>query len=231
MATLDPSLLKDVPAFRDMDAGQIRGVLDLAQPKRHDDGAAIFSAGKEATRFFLLLDGLIRVVRADRSGEQIIVLHIASGELFGIAQALGHNIYPATALAAGECLTLSWPMARWEEFFQRHPGFRDTSRKIVGQRMGELQERILRMSTQQVEQRVAAALLRLLNQSAEQTPDGILITVPITRRDIAELTGTTLHTVSRLLSRWEKDDIVKSARRRILVRDAHKLLLISENRT
>ena len=45
--------------------------------------------------------------------------------------------------------------------------------------------------------------------------------------NIAEMTGTTLHTVSRLLSAWEKDGIVESTRKHIVVTEPHKLVLLS----
>lgn len=88
----------------------------------------------------------------------------------------------------------------------------------------------MEMSTAQVEQRVAHTLLRLVQQSGRKTQDGIEIDFPITRQDIAEMTGTTLHTVSRLLSAWEDKGMVRSGRQKVIVTDAHSLLLVAEHR-
>ena len=82
------------------------------------------------------------------------------------------------------------------------------------------------LATQAVEQRVAGALLRLANQSGRKVPEGIEIAFPITRGDIAEMTGTTLHTVSRLLAAWERDGIVASTRRHIVVTQPHRLAVL-----
>jgi CRP-like cAMP-binding protein len=82
------------------------------------------------------------------------------------------------------------------------------------------------IATQAVEQRVAAAVLRMVNQSGRKTGDGIEIAFPVTRQNISDMTGTTLHTVSRMLSAWEKDGIVRSTRKHILVTDPHKLVLL-----
>jgi CRP-like cAMP-binding protein len=68
--------------------------------------------------------------------------------------------------------------------------------------------------------------MRLVNQSGIQTAEGIEISFPITRHDISELTGTTLHTVSRLLSAWEKDGLVSSKRKKIVVCDPHRLVVL-----
>ena len=88
----------------------------------------------------------------------------------------------------------------------------------------------MEMSTQQVEQRIAHALLRLVSQSGRKTDDGIEIDFPITRQDIAEMTGTTLHTVSRLLSAREDEGIVRGGRQKVTVKDPHALMLVAENR-
>ena len=88
----------------------------------------------------------------------------------------------------------------------------------------------MEMVTEQVTQRVAHTLLRLVNQTGRKTAEGIEIDFPISRQDIGEMTGTTLHTVSRLLSAWEDRAIVRSGRQRIVVTDPHRLMLIAENR-
>jgi CRP-like cAMP-binding protein len=223
----DESLLAGIPPFRKLDRSQIREILDLASPQRFDAARQVFREGAEANRFYLLLDGHIRVIRTTANGEQVIVMHIASGQLFGIAVALGHANYPATAMTADECLTLSWPNRLWEQFATEYDGFSTETYKIVGERIGEMQNRVMEMATQQVEQRVASALLRMINQTGQKVENGIEIDFPITRQDISEMTGTTLHTVSRLLSAWGKDGIVASKRRKIVVTQPQKIALLS----
>jgi CRP-like cAMP-binding protein len=84
------------------------------------------------------------------------------------------------------------------------------------------------MSTQQVEQRIAHALLRLAKQSGRKVDHGIEIDFPISRQDIAQMTGTTLHTVSRTLSGWEQSGLIESGRQRIVLREPHKIFLLAE---
>jgi CRP/FNR family transcriptional regulator, nitrogen oxide reductase regulator len=84
------------------------------------------------------------------------------------------------------------------------------------------------MSTEQVERRVAHALLRLVKQAGRKVERGVEIDFPISRQDIAEMTGTTLHTVSRILSGWEQQGLVESGRQRIVVRDPHKLFGLAD---
>ncbi|RKF16174.1 Crp/Fnr family transcriptional regulator [Roseovarius spongiae] len=228
LSRLDESLLTGLPPFSRLERRQIRTILDQGTVRRYDAGIAVFDEGAPAQRFFMLLDGHIRVVRVTPTGEQVTALHIPSGELFGIAPALGRDTYPATAITASESLALSWPVRLWQEFVTRYDGFATETYKTVGKRVGEMNTRIVEMATQHVEQRIANAVLRLANQNGRQTDEGIEIDFPITRQDLSELTGTTLHTVSRMLSAWEKDGIVKSRRKRIILCDPHRLVVISE---
>jgi CRP-like cAMP-binding protein len=84
------------------------------------------------------------------------------------------------------------------------------------------------MSNEQVEQRVAHALLRLAKQAGRKVDAGVEIDFPISRQDVAEMTGTTLHTVSRILSAWEQQGLVEGGRQRIVLRDAHRLHSLAE---
>jgi CRP-like cAMP-binding protein len=86
--------------------------------------------------------------------------------------------------------------------------------------------RIMELATQQVEQRIASALLRLVNQSGRKVEEGIEIAFPITRQHISEMTGRTLHTVSRLLGTWERDGIVSSRHKHVTVTDPHRLVVL-----
>jgi CRP-like cAMP-binding protein len=227
MPKLDESLLSDLPPFSLLERGQIRDILDQAVSRRYDEGTAIFREGHDADRFYLLLDGYLRVIRSTEGGEEIIVLHISPGQLFGIAKALERDTYPATSIAAAESIALSWPTRLWSEFAETYPGFATESYKTLGRRLGEIQTTLTEMATQAVEKRVAAAVLRMMNQSGRRTEDGIEIGFPITRQNISDMTGTTLHTVSRLLSAWEKAGIVASRRKHVVVTNPHELVLLS----
>lgn len=227
MPKLDESLLSGLPPFSRLSRAEVGEILDRANPKRYPEGAAVFREGAVADRFYLLLDGFIRVVRTTPEGEQVIALHIPPGQLFGIAPAIGRDTYPATAVAAAESLALGWPVRLWPEFTGKYDGFATETYRTVGARLGEFQARVTELATQAVERRVASALLRLVNQSGRKTAEGIEVAFPVTRADIAEMTGTTLHTVSRLLSAWERDGIVKSTRRHVTVTAPHRLVVLS----
>lgn len=227
MAALDPSLIADLPPFIGFEQAQLITFLEQAKPQRTAKGEHIFNQGDEAVSFFLLLDGYIRVVKITPNGEQIIARYITSGELFGIAQALGLDVYPASAIAAVDCVSLVWPSSIWQHTVETYPSFATNTYKTVGARLQDAQDRIVEMATERVEQRVASAIMNLVQSTGKKTDEGILIDFPISRQDISEMTGTTLHTVSRLMSVWESDGLVKSGRQKITVTEGDALLLIA----
>jgi CRP-like cAMP-binding protein len=91
--------------------------------------------------------------------------------------------------------------------------------------------RVRELSTERVGQRLAHTLLRLMHQGGRPAPDGVLIPHLLTRQELAELTGTTLYTVSRLLSKWQADGVLRSSGRRLIVRSPPRLeaLTLAEN--
>lgn len=229
MNRLDISLISDLPPFVGMEVVDLQNMLAQATSQRHEKGATIFSQGEEANYFYLLLDGHIRVVKINQNGEQMIARYISAGELYGIAKAIGRDTYPANAVAAVDCLSIAWPTKIWDGIISKHPGFAANSYQTVGKRLFETQERMLELATAKVEQRVANIILKLANQTGKKTEEGILIDFPISRQDISEMTGTTLHTVSRLMSAWEDKGWVKSGRQKIVLVGGHKLMLVATN--
>lgn len=227
---LDASLIAGLSPFAGLEKDELEQVLALARSLRFEREKPIFEQEAEAHFFFVLLDGHVRVVRTTPEGQQVIVRYISEGEVFGIAAALGRTTYPATAIAAVDCVVLAWPSALWPELSTRFPALGANTYKTVGSRLQEAHTRVIEMSTEQVEQRVAHALLRLVRQTGRKTVEGIEIDFPITRQDIAEMTGATLHTISRLMSAWEGEGIVKSGRKRVTVSDPHRLMLKAESR-
>ena len=97
-----------------------------------------------------------------------------------------------------------------------------------GSRLFDLQSRVSELTSERVEQRIARALLRLARQAGRRVDGGIEIDFPITRQDLAEMTGSTLHTVSRTLAAWDNAGLTGSARRRIVVRDLEGLEALAE---
>jgi CRP-like cAMP-binding protein len=230
LSRLDRSLIAGLALFQGVAPEDLDRMVGRARSQHVPKGQAIFEQDGEAHAFFLLLDGHVRVVKSTPEGQDVIVRYISAGELMGIAHALGRTTYPASAIAAVDCVVLVWPGALWAEFAASVPAFGANTYKTVGTRLQDAHTRVIEMSTEQVDRRVAHALLKLVGQSGRETEDGMLIDFPISRQDIAKMTGTTLHTVSRLLTAWEEKGLVKSGRQKVTVAQPEKLARLAEGR-
>ena len=225
---IDRSLVANLPLFAGLQPAELDAILSEARSARYAKNSTVFEQGEDAQSFFLLLHGHVRASKMTPAGQQIVVRYVAPGEIFGVAMAIGLTKYPATATAVDDSVVLAWPTAAWPRLVAQHPALATNTLQTVGARLQESHTRVIEMSTQQVERRVAHALLRLAKQAGRKVEQGVEIDFPISRQDIAEMTGTTLHTVSRTLSAWEQQGLVESGRQRIVLRDPHKLFALAE---
>ncbi|MFI5011546.1 MAG: Crp/Fnr family transcriptional regulator [Hyphomicrobiales bacterium] len=228
MAALDASLIAELPLFKGLGSNDIDEILVEARSVSYPKGVDVFEQDQEAKWFFVLLHGHLRVVRLTPAGQQVVVRYVVPGELFGIAKAIGRSTYPATATAVVDSVALVWASRLWPDLVCKFPSLALTTLQTIGSRLQDAHTRVVEMSTEEVERRVAHALLRLAKQAGRRTENGVKIDFPISRQDVAEMTGTTLHTVSRILSAWENRGLVEGGRQKIVIRDAHKLLTLAE---
>lgn len=226
---LEGTLIADSEAFQGVAESDLDEIVRHARARRYDKNAAVFEQGATAESFFVLLDGHIKVVQMTADGQQVVVRFVNPGELFGIAAAIGKTNYPATAIAAAECVTLVWAQSYWRDLTTRYPSITANLLRNMGGHLQDQHSRLREMATQRVERRIAHVLLRLVRQAGKKTDQGIEIDFPITRQDLAEMTGTTLFTVSRVMSSWDQAGITEGERQRIVVRNPHALVDIAED--
>lgn len=224
----DPAVLAGVPLFAGLDAAARQDALASAHIRRVAKGDPVFEQGAPASAFFVLLDGHVKAVQTTSAGQQVVVHVVKPGEFFGCVALMGETHYPATALAVQESLALTWDLAALKGLVERHPRVATNALAGMGARMRDMRAQFSEVATERVERRIAHALLRLAHHSGRKTAEGIEIDFPVTRQDIAEMTGATLHTVSRTLAKWEGDGILDGGRRRIIIRAPHRLVAIAD---
>ena len=231
MTPIHRSQARPFDLFKSLSDVDLDHILASAAVRTIAKDEAVFRQGEAAEAFFVLIHGRLKVTRTTADGQQIIVRFVVPGELFGIAKAIGRRHYPGTAAAVLESGVLAWNSSLWDELAVRHPSFAAKALAVVGERFLDAQTRLEEISTEDAERRIAHAVLRLVHQAGRRVEQGILIDFPIRRQDIAEMSGTTLHTVSRCLSAWEQAGWVEGGRQRLLVRDAHRLFALAEGKT
>jgi CRP-like cAMP-binding protein len=120
---------------------------------------------------------------------------------------------------------LVWETQRFDAFLERLPILRRNMTLLLERHLNELEIRFREVSTERVAPRLSSLLVRLLGQVGRRAESHMEIA--LSRRELAQLTGTTLFTVSRLLCRWETQGIVSARRETVLVHNVPRLQELS----
>jgi CRP-like cAMP-binding protein len=232
LSILSPSeqeLLAQAPPFAGLASGDLAWLAERAHRRTVERAGYFFHQGEPATMLYLVCQGHVRLIQLTPEGHQVVVQLLAPGQLFGGVAVLGETLYPASAEAVDTCRTLAWDGATWVTILESTPRLALNLLRHLAGRVQDLQDRVRELTTERVEQRVARALLRLVRQAGRRVDGGVLIDFALSRQDLAEMSGTTLYSVSRILSGWEEAGVVESGRARVLVRAPHRLVAIAED--
>ncbi len=222
-------LLSGVGVFRGLDATALEAVAREARPKRLAAGEMLLRQDEPAEDFYVVTEGRIRLSQVTAEGHQVIMGFVGPGGGVGIIAVLGRIGYPVSAEAVEDSEVLAWEGEAFGQLMLDHPQLAVNGMRLVAGRFRVVMDQLRELSTERVERRVARALLRLTGQTGRRTERGILIDMPLSRQDLAEMTGTTLFTVSRTMKAWEERGLVQSGRKEICVCDPHGLTVIAED--
>jgi CRP/FNR family transcriptional regulator, nitrogen oxide reductase regulator len=221
--------LANASLFSGLDTAQLRAVSTEAREKKAQAGSFFFFEGDQAEYTHVLIEGQVKLTQVTLDGQQVIQRYISPVEEFAVIAALSETSYPVSAEAVEDSLALIWDKRSMQALMERFPQIALNAVATLGARVREFQDRLREMATERVERRVARALLRLVRQAGRKVPEGVLIDFPISRQDLAQMTGATLFTVSRILSSWESRGLIQSGREKIIIRIPHSLVVIAED--
>ena len=223
----DRFVIAAVPLFAGLEPSAEEGILASAHVKRTLRGESVFDQGGLAETFYVLLQGHVKDVQITSAGQQTVIRYVNPKEFFGCASLMGITHYPTTALAVKDSVILSWSATEMMRLMRRHPSIALNALEGVGRQLMDTLSRTGAVHSERVSRRIARTLLHLVRTSGCQLDTGIKIDFPISRQDLAEMTGTTLYTVSRTLSKWQKIGILRSGRQSIVVINPHKLVALA----
>lgn len=218
-------LLAKTTFFHGMQKAEIEASLRYARRQQGEAGSYLFHQGDPAARYFVLLQGRIQLTQLTTEGQQIVVHLLQPGEEVAIVAAFPGALYPLTAEALTNYQVLAWDQDALQTLLDLYPRLALNGLRMVTGRFVELQHRYLELATQRVERRVARTLIRLADKS-NHAPNGLQIA--ITRQTLAEMTGTTLYTVSRTCRSWEEKGLIHSQREQLTICDYSALSAIAE---
>jgi CRP-like cAMP-binding protein len=222
-------LLGRSPLFKGAETAELEAALAVARRSQLERGEFFFHQGEPAEHFYVIIEGQVRLSQLTAEGHQVIIHFMGPGDGMGIIVALSGTPFPLSAEVVTDCYALKWDYDTTIKLMANSPKLAMNGLRLVGRRFQELQERYLELSTERVERRVARAMLRLARQTGKRVDKGVLLDIQISRRDLGEMTGTTLYTVSRIMSGWEQGGLIETGRERIIIVQPHALVSIAED--
>ena len=229
---LDPTARQTITRcalLHNLSEGECQTVIEQGRLTQVQAGDQFFYQGDDAIMMYILIDGQVKLSQVNEDGQQVIINYFGAGSGLGIIVALSHTVYPLSAVAVVDCLAISWHRDVMRALMLHYPTLAMNGMEMVGKRFAWLQDRYQEVATKQVEQRLARAVLRLVRQFGKRIDEGVLINIPLSRQDLAEMTGTNLYNVSRILSKWEQEGLVKNGRKQVTLCKAHELVMIAED--
>ena len=192
----------------------------LASERSLAPGEFVFWEDDAPDWFYIVAEGQVKALKHSSSGKEFIIAFFGAGEMFGEVAVFENKPYPASAQAATETRVLGIRREEFLSFLKNRPQVALRIINVLGGRLRDAQARLRDLAAEKVEQRIARTLLML---SAK-----LGTTLPFTRQEIADMSGTTTETAIRVMSRLKEGGIIRSVRGKTVILDELKLRLLSE---
>ena len=228
MLATEPVELPASPVLVGVSPSIYSDILAGARLQEFDRGEVLYFQGDAAGQIILLVSGFVKVAQLGANGGEVILRVAVPGDVLAATDALRGGRHCTSAQAFRPSRAYTWDAPVFRALVQRFPILHQNLVRILGDNLLELEERFLEVATERVDARVARQLVRLVNKIGRSVRGELEI--ELTREQLAQMTGTTLFTVSRLFSAWEVRGAVKPRREAVTICDIHSLRAISEER-
>lgn len=225
------AFLRQNVVFTALPAREIEALAALAIEEAHRARAPIFMEGDPARWFYVVRSGHVKIVRHSKTGKDVVLELLGPGEVFGGVAVIEKRPYPATAQATGPAVVLKIPAESMLGLAERHPAFIKEMALMIGRRLRAAHDSVKSLAVDPVEARLAAALIRLAEREGARGREGVMLPFHLTRQSLADMTGTTVETAIRILSRWIRDGLLADHGGRLVLTNPPGLHALAEGDT
>ena len=201
-------LLKSTPVFRRLAPPDRERVAARTSARQFVRGDTIFSEGDPAEQFFVVVSGRVKVYKMTPAGKDVILEIFGAGDPLGAVAVYEGWPFPASAQALEETLCLAIARRDFFELLEQHPSLVRGLLAGLTMRLVELTNRLAELTGGRVEPRIARLFLKLANEIGRPERGGLFLPLSLSRQELADLSGTTIETAIRIMSRWSKQQIV-----------------------
>lgn len=221
-------ILMALPVFAGLSERDWEKVTDLFSERQYQKDDYIFLEGEAPVSLYLVKSGKVKVLRHSTDGKDVVLRVVGPGQMLGSVATFDGGGYPGTAQAIEECTLLAIARNDCLTLVTRYPVFGLAVIVDMGNRLRSSAEQIRSLAVERVEQRIARVLLKLGASAGSDMPDGRVIEMPLTRQDVADMTGTTVETAIRVMSKFRRNDVIHTRRGKVVLVDIEALQNIAE---
>ena len=216
-------ILSRVPFFAGLSEKEIAEVNRRFHEVGFTPGETIYFSSDPADHLYVIASGRVKLLRHSFSGKNVLLELLVPGDFFGSLSSLGNEVYPDTAQAQTSACVLAINAEEFRLVLDRYPAVALKVLDVMAERLQAAHEMVRQLSVHSVERRLAFTLLRLAEKLGKEQEVGWLIQAPLSRDDLAEMTGTTTESASRVMSQFQKEGLIRSGRQWIAITDREGL--------
>lgn len=215
--------LKRFPLFDGFSNQEMDEVQRLSQSRTYRKGETLYLPGEPSGHLFMLKRGVIKLSRLLPDGRELTLTLLKPGDVFGELEVVGDTPHDAQAVAYEDvllCVMARRDLLRW---MQRKPELSLRITKLTGFRLRTIEHRLERLLFRSAPAKLADLLVELARQFGRRDGSGLLIDLPLTHQELANLTGSVRETVSGVLAQFRQQGWIVIEHRRIRMLDPNAL--------
>ncbi len=213
--------------FTGLSPRECQEIASCARARTFARDELLFAQGQPVHNLILLQTGSVKLTQLSPGGNEVLLWMTGSGDAVNVNADTSACSHTCSARAMEQCRALVWEYQRLQALLNQYPQIRKNISRILAGRLQELEERFREVATERVAKRLAQTLLRLLKRVGKPSKDGVQVS--LTREELAQMTGTTLFTISRVLSKWAEQGFVQPMREGVVVSDPERLESVSDD--
>jgi len=173
--------------------------------KRFRKNEIILQEEDTSEYMYIILDGKVKVVQTTEDGKEILLAIHQSGDSFGEMSLIDGKTSPATVIATENSVAAIISRKDFYALLESQKKVLSNLLLILCSRYRESWEKIQMLNHKNAAHRVKILFLMLSEKYGEKISGGITLNIKLTHQEIAEMTGMTRETVTRVLDKWQRD--------------------------
>ena len=214
-------IVRKFNALRAMSKEELKAVSDSKISRKIKKGEVIFEEGEKLNGVYCVRGGVSKLAKLSPNGKDQIVKLASKGEVLGQRSVVAEENSNLSATAVSDMEMCFIPKEAIVSTLHKNPDFTYEVLRHMAHDLREADDVIVNMSQKTVKERIAEALLYMMNNFGEDK-DGYLALV-LSREDIANVIGTATESCIRILSEFKKQGLIKTSGKRMAILEARKL--------